>query len=71
MRQRRANVKQPRSKFDLVRGEDCARIEGVAQAAAPQGQGSRTVPISLGWVKEPALVDTICSSELAAALGQP
>ena len=28
-------------------------------------------PISLGWVKEPALVDTICSSELAAALGQP
>ena len=27
--------------------------------------------ISLGWVKKGALVDTICSSELAAALGQP
>ena len=26
---------------------------------------------SLGWVKKGALLDTICSSELAAALGQP
>ena len=36
-----------------------------------RNHASEAVQISLGWVKKGALVDTICSSELAAALGQP
>ena len=47
------------------------RPEKVDLAVPYPGSRDLGLLISLGWVKEPALMHTICSSELAAALGQP
>ena len=65
-----------RSRGELQRidlGPDCAgaTLSDFAASELARKPLLHSRGISLGWVKKGALVHTICSSELAAALGQP